>query len=53
MNIRDNIVIAISKGRILKETMEILKSMGIETIESMNDSRKLIYETKGIISTPG
>jgi len=45
MNIRDNIVIAISKGRILKETMEILKSMGIETIESMNDSRKLIYET--------
>jgi ATP phosphoribosyltransferase len=45
MNIRDNIVIAISKGRILKETMEILKSMGIETIENMNDSRKLIYET--------
>ncbi len=45
MNIRDNIVIAISKGRILRETMELLKSMGIETTESMNDSRKLIYET--------
>jgi|TARA_A200000159_G_C7274439_1_gene318739 ATP phosphoribosyltransferase len=45
MNINDNIVIAISKGRILKEGMELLKKLGINTIEDMGDSRKLIYET--------
>jgi len=45
MNLKDNIVIAISKGRILEEGMELLKTMGIETTENMSDSRKLIYNT--------
>ena len=44
MNINDNIVIAISKGRILKEGMELLQKLGINTTEDMGDSRKLIYE---------
>tara|TARA_E500000178_G_C17019355_1_gene754691 strand:+ start:2388 stop:3017 length:630 start_codon:yes stop_codon:yes gene_type:complete len=45
MNLKDNIVIAISKGRILEEGMSLLNSMGINTMENMQDSRKLIYET--------
>ena len=48
MNLKDNIVIAISKGRILREGMELLKTMGIETIENMSESRKLIYDTNNI-----
>ena len=45
MKLKDNIVIAISKGRILEEGMNLLNLMGIDTIESMEDSRKLIYKT--------
>ena len=45
MNLNDNIVIAISKGRILEEGMELLKKMGVETVDNMSDSRKLIYQT--------
>ena len=45
MNLNDNIVIAISKGRILEEGMGLLKKMGIETLDNMSDSRKLIYPT--------
>jgi UDP-N-acetylglucosamine 1-carboxyvinyltransferase len=45
MNIIDSIVIAISKGRILEEGIELLKNMGIEVAENMTDSRKLIYTT--------
>ena len=44
MNLKDNIVIAISKGRILEEGMELLKKMGVETVDNMK-SRKLIFET--------
>ena len=45
MKLKDNIVIAISKGRILEEGMNLLNLIGIDTIESMEDSRKLIYHT--------
>ena len=45
MNLKDNIVIAISKGRILEEGMELLKKMGVETVDDMSNSRKLIYQT--------
>ena len=45
MKLKDNIVIAISKGRILEEGMNLLNLIGIDTIESMDDSRKLIYHT--------
>jgi ATP phosphoribosyltransferase len=45
MKLKDKIIIAISKGRILEEGMNLLNLMGIDTIESMEDSRKLIYKT--------
>ena len=45
MKLKDKIIIAISKGRILEEGMNLLNLMGIDTIESMEDSRKLIYHT--------
>ena len=45
MNLKDEIIIAISKGRILEEGMKLLEQIGIKTNESMQDSRKLIYDT--------
>ena len=45
MNLKDEIIIAISKGRILEEGMKLLNQIGIRTKESMQDSRKLIYDT--------
>ena len=45
MKIKDNIVIAISKGRILEEGIKLLGKLGIKTNEDMSDSRKLIYQT--------
>ena len=45
MKIKDEIIIAISKGRILDEGIELLDQVGIKTLESMQDSRKLIYNT--------
>ena len=45
MKLKDKIIIAISKGRILEEGMNLLNLIGIDTIESMEDSRKLIYQT--------
>ena len=45
MNLKDEIIIAISKGRILEEGMKLLDRIGIKTKESMQDSRRLIYNT--------
>lgn len=45
----DNITIALSKGRILKETLPLFAAAGIEPLEDINQSRKLIFET----SQPG
>ena len=45
MNLKDEIIIAIAKGRILEEGMKLLNQIGIRTKESMQDSRKLIYDT--------
>lgn len=39
------LLLAISKGRILEEALKILKTAGIECIESPFKSRKLIFET--------
>ena len=39
------ITIALSKGRILKETLPLLKSAGIEFLEDPAESRKLIFPT--------
>ncbi|MCP5207483.1 MAG: ATP phosphoribosyltransferase [Hahellaceae bacterium] len=41
----DSLVIALSKGRILKETLPLLKSAGIEPLEDLESSRKLIFPT--------
>lgn len=39
------IIIALTKGRILKETLPLLASAGIEPAEDISKSRKLIFET--------
>ncbi len=40
-----SITIALSKGRILKETLPLFAAAGIEPIEDVYTSRKLIFET--------
>ena len=40
-----NLVIALSKGRILKETLPLLESAGIAPLEDVSSSRKLIFDT--------
>ena len=39
------LLLAISKGRILEEALEILSASGIKCLESPFTSRKLIFET--------
>ena len=39
------VIIALTKGRILKETLPLLAAAGIEPIEDISKSRKLIFET--------
>jgi ATP phosphoribosyltransferase len=41
----DLITIALAKGRILKETLPLLKRAGIEPLDDLEKSRKLIFET--------
>ena len=41
----DNLTIALSKGRIFKETLPLLKHAGIEPIDDPETSRKLILDT--------
>ncbi|WP_227429974.1 ATP phosphoribosyltransferase [Psychrobacter sp. I-STPA6b] len=41
----DGLTLALSKGRILKETLPLLKSAGIELLEDPEKSRKLIFAT--------
>jgi len=45
MKLKNNIVLAISKGRILDEGIKLLNKIGICTLEDMSDSRKLIHRT--------
>jgi len=42
---KQTLTIALSKGRILDETIPLLKAAGIEPIEDLSSSRKLIFET--------
>ena len=42
---RDKITIALSKGRILKDSLPLLAAAGIELLESPDASRKLIFDT--------
>jgi ATP phosphoribosyltransferase len=41
----DTITIALTKGRILKETLPLLARAGIEPLEDIGSSRKLVFET--------
>jgi len=41
----ESLVIALSKGRILKETLPLLAEAGIEPTEDLSSSRKLIFDT--------
>tara|TARA_R110002110_G_scaffold91264_2_gene237623 strand:- start:250398 stop:251048 length:651 start_codon:yes stop_codon:yes gene_type:complete len=41
----ERITIALTKGRILKETLPLLAQAGIEPLEDIDKSRKLIFET--------
>lgn len=41
----DTITIALSKGRILDETLPLLKEAGIEPVDDLSRSRKLVFPT--------
>jgi len=41
----DSLIIALSKGRIYKETLPLLKHAGIELVDNPDTSRKLILDT--------
>mgnify|MGYP002656220601 FL=1 len=41
-----DIVIALSKGRILQQTLPLLAAAGISPLENISESRKLIFPTK-------
>ncbi len=41
----ESITIALTKGRILKETLPLLAKAGVEPLEDVSKSRKLIFET--------
>ena len=45
MNIQHDITIALTKGRILKETLPLLASVGIKPQEDLDASRKLIVKS--------
>ena len=45
MSKTDNLIIALSKGRIYKETLPLLKHAGIEPVDDPETSRKLILDT--------
>jgi len=45
MSNTDNLIIALSKGRIYKETLPLLKHAGIEPVDDPDTSRKLILDT--------
>ncbi len=40
------LTIALTKGRILKETLPLLARAGVEPLEDIDASRKLVFETR-------
>ena len=42
---KEQLTIALTKGRILKETLPLLKAAGIEPAEDISASRKLLFDT--------
>lgn len=45
MTMNEKLTIALTKGRILKETLPLLARAGIEPLEDLSTSRKLVFET--------
>ena len=43
--VKDTLTIALSKGRIFKDTAPLLKAAGIEPLDDPETSRKLILDT--------
>ena len=41
----ESVIIALTRGRILKETLPLLRQAGIEPVEDMSRSRKLMFAT--------
>jgi ATP phosphoribosyltransferase len=41
----EKLTLALTKGRILKETLPLLSRVGIEVMEDIDSSRKLVFET--------
>ena len=41
----EKLTIALTKGRILEETLPLLARAGIESLEDIASSRKLVFET--------
>ncbi len=41
----ESVIIALTRGRILEETLPLLREAGIEPLEDMNRSRKLMFAT--------
>ena len=41
----EKLTIALTKGRILKETLPLLASVGIDPVDDISSSRKLVFET--------
>ena len=41
----EQLTIALTKGRILKETLPLLARAGIEPLEDLSSSRKLLFQT--------
>ena len=45
VTMNEKLTIALTKGRILKETLPLLARAGIEPLENVSTSRKLVFET--------
>ena len=45
MHLTHNLTVALTKGRILRETLPLLASAGIEPLEDLERSRKLVFAT--------
>lgn len=41
----ETLTLAVTKGRVLKDSLDILAKVGIEPTEDMSSSRKLVFET--------
>ena len=43
---KQQLTVALTKGRILKETLPLLRAAGLAPLEDVNHSRKLVFESE-------